>query len=63
MVQRIFFFFFFAPMEDGSVGKVRALRLTHLSLNFAANNPPLVGIHKGWPVDLNLSACPKAGVT
>ena len=50
------FLFFFAPTEDGSVGKVWALHLTHLGLSPVANNLSLVGIHKGWPTGLNLSA-------
>ena len=59
MVQRkwiVFIFIFFAPTENGSVGKVWALHLTHLGLSPVANNLSLVGIHKGWPAGLNLSA-------
>ena len=44
--------------QDGSVGKAQALRLTCLGSSFVANSPSLVGIHKGWPVGLNLSALP-----
>ena len=49
-------FFFLAPTEDGSVGKIWALHLTHLNLSPAASSPSLVSIHKGWPTGLNLSA-------
>ena len=50
------FFFFFASTEDGLVGKTWALHLTHLNLSPAASSSSLVGIHKGWPKGLNLSA-------
>ena len=54
--KKMIFFFFFAPTEDGSVGKTWTLHLTHLNLSPAASSPSLVGIHKGWPTGLNLSA-------
>ena len=46
-------------MGDGLVGKTWALCLTHLDSSPAASSPSLMGIHKGWPTGLNLSALPE----